>query len=151
MAHQPPAVAATREPINAKLVTTTVCSTTTVQKTLTALLFAAGFRHTLEEVIDYLNAHGEKVGLVKVRLLPPFSVSTFVDVLPESVKKIAVLEFRTKEPGSAGEPLRRRCFFPQVRHVQALRLLVVVTALVLATPHHHRAFATLRSSRLFSA
>ncbi len=44
----------------------------------------------LEEVIDYLNAHGEKVGLVKVRLYRPFSVKHFVDVLPESVKKIAL-------------------------------------------------------------
>ena len=62
------------------------------------------FCDTLEEVIDYLNAHGEKVGLVKVRLYRPFSVKHFVDVLPESVKKIAVLD-RTKEPGSVGEPL----------------------------------------------
>lgn len=62
------------------------------------------FCDTLEEVIDYLNAHGEKVGLVKVRLYRPFSVKHFVDVLPETVKKIAVMD-RTKEPGSVGEPL----------------------------------------------
>ncbi|MBY4797623.1 pyruvate:ferredoxin (flavodoxin) oxidoreductase [Collinsella sp. AGMB00827] len=62
------------------------------------------FCDTLEEVIDYLNAHGEKVGLVKVRLFRPFSISHFVDVLPETVKKIAVMD-RTKEPGSIGEPL----------------------------------------------
>ena len=62
------------------------------------------FCDTLEEVIDYLNAHGEKVGLVKVRLFRPFSIKHFVDVLPETVKKIAVLD-RTKEPGSIGEPL----------------------------------------------
>ena len=62
------------------------------------------FCDTLEEVIDYLNAHGEKVGLVKVRLYRPFSIKHFVDVLPETVKKIAVLD-RTKEPGSIGEPL----------------------------------------------
>ena len=59
---------------------------------------------TLEEVIDYLNAHGEKVGLVKVRLYRPFSIKHFVDALPATVKKIAVLD-RTKEPGSVGEPL----------------------------------------------
>ncbi len=62
------------------------------------------FCDTLEEVIDYLNAHGEKVGLVKVRLYRPWSVEHFVAALPETVKKIAVLD-RTKEAGSIGEPL----------------------------------------------
>lgn len=62
------------------------------------------FCDVLEEVIDYLNAHGEKVGLVKVRLYRPFSIGHFVDVLPETVEKIAVMD-RTKEPGSIGEPL----------------------------------------------
>ncbi|OFK23562.1 pyruvate:ferredoxin (flavodoxin) oxidoreductase [Olsenella sp. HMSC062G07] len=62
------------------------------------------FCDTLEETIDYLNAHGEKVGLVKVRLYRPFSIEHFVAALPKSVKKIAVLD-RTKEPGSIGEPL----------------------------------------------
>ena len=62
------------------------------------------FCDVLEEVIDYLNAKGEKVGLVKVRLFRPFSIKHFVDVLPETVKKIAVMD-RTKEPGSIGEPL----------------------------------------------
>ena len=59
---------------------------------------------TLEETVNYLNRQGAKLGLVKVRLYRPFSVKHFVDVLPESVKKIAVLD-RTKEPGSLGEPL----------------------------------------------
>ncbi len=62
------------------------------------------FCDTLEEVIDYLNAHGEKVGLVKVRLYRPWSVEDFAAALPKTVKKIAVLD-RTKEPGSIGEPL----------------------------------------------
>lgn len=62
------------------------------------------FCDTLEEVIDYLNAHGEKVGLVKVRLYRPWSVEDFVAALPATVKKVAVLD-RTKEPGSIGEPL----------------------------------------------
>ncbi|MBE6573034.1 MAG: pyruvate:ferredoxin (flavodoxin) oxidoreductase, partial [Ruminococcaceae bacterium] len=57
-----------------------------------------------EEVIDYMIAKGEKVGLVKVRLYRPFVASKFVEALPETVKKIAVLD-RTKEPGSLGEPL----------------------------------------------
>ena len=57
-----------------------------------------------EEVIDYLNAHGEKVGLVKVRLYRPFVAKKLIEALPASVKKIAVLD-RTKEPGSLGEPL----------------------------------------------
>jgi len=57
-----------------------------------------------EEVIDYLLAKGEKVGLVKVRLYRPFSTKAFVDAIPATAKKIAVLD-RTKEPGSIGEPL----------------------------------------------
>ncbi|MBR5515071.1 MAG: pyruvate:ferredoxin (flavodoxin) oxidoreductase [Clostridia bacterium] len=57
-----------------------------------------------EEVIDYMLAKGEKVGLVKVRLYRPFVAAKFVEALPETVKKIAVLD-RTKEPGSLGEPL----------------------------------------------
>ncbi|MFV0503279.1 MAG: pyruvate:ferredoxin (flavodoxin) oxidoreductase [Lachnospirales bacterium] len=58
----------------------------------------------VEEVIDYLRAKGEKVGLVKVRLYRPFSTQLMLDVIPKSVKKIAVLD-RTKEPGALGEPL----------------------------------------------
>ena len=58
----------------------------------------------LEEVIDYLNAHGEKVGLVKVRLYRPFSQERLIEAFPKTVKKIAVID-RTKEPGSQGEPL----------------------------------------------
>ncbi len=57
-----------------------------------------------EEVIDYLTAAGEKVGLIKVRLYRPFSAEKLVEAIPETVKKIAVLD-RTKEPGSLGEPL----------------------------------------------
>ena len=57
-----------------------------------------------DEVIDYLTAKGEKVGLVKVRLYRPWVSSALLKVLPKSVKKIAVLD-RTKEPGSLGEPL----------------------------------------------
>ncbi len=56
------------------------------------------------EAVDYLNSHGEKVGVVKVRLFRPFSAEHFVAALPPTVKTIAVLD-RTKEPGSAGEPL----------------------------------------------
>lgn len=59
---------------------------------------------TLEEVVDYLNSKGEKVGVFKVYLYRPFSLKYFFDVMPKSVKKIAVLD-RTKEPGSLGEPL----------------------------------------------
>ena len=57
-----------------------------------------------EEVIDYLNAHGEKVGLVKVRLYRPFCADKLLAAIPATAKKIAVLD-RTKEPGSQGEPL----------------------------------------------
>ena len=58
----------------------------------------------LEEVVDHLNSKGEKVGVFKVYLYRPFSLKYFFDVMPKSVKKIAVLD-RTKEPGSLGEPL----------------------------------------------
>jgi len=58
----------------------------------------------VEETIDYLTAQGEKVGLVKVHLFRPFSLEHFFKHMPATVKKIAVLD-RTKEPGSAGEPL----------------------------------------------
>ncbi|MDU2994674.1 MAG: pyruvate:ferredoxin (flavodoxin) oxidoreductase, partial [Clostridium sp.] len=58
----------------------------------------------VEEVVDYLNKNGEKVGLVKVRLYRPFSVEKLLKAIPTSVKKIAVLD-RTKEPGAIGEPL----------------------------------------------
>jgi len=57
-----------------------------------------------EEVIDYMNAMGEKVGLVKVRLYRPFVADKLVEALPATAKKVAVLD-RTKEPGSLGEPL----------------------------------------------
>ena len=57
-----------------------------------------------EEVIDYLNANGQKVGLIKVRLYRPFAVDRFLAAIPESCKKLAVLD-RTKEPGAQGEPL----------------------------------------------
>ena len=56
------------------------------------------------DTVDYLNRNGEKVGLLKVRLYRPFSVKRFIEALPSSVRKIAVLD-RTKEAGAAGEPL----------------------------------------------
>ncbi|NMB98156.1 MAG: pyruvate:ferredoxin (flavodoxin) oxidoreductase, partial [Clostridiaceae bacterium] len=59
---------------------------------------------TIEEVIEYLNGRGEKTGLLKVHLYRPFSEPHFLSVLPNTVKRIAVLD-RTKEPGSPGEPL----------------------------------------------
>ena len=57
-----------------------------------------------EEVIDYLNAHGEKVGLVKVRLYRPFRADKLLEAIPATATKIAVLD-RTKEPGAQGDPL----------------------------------------------
>ena len=59
---------------------------------------------TIEEVVDYLRSRGEKVGVVTVHLYRPFSAKYFFKAIPETVKKIAVLD-RTKEPGSSGEPL----------------------------------------------
>lgn len=57
-----------------------------------------------EEIVDYLNKKGKKVGIVTVRLYRPFSAEHLIQAIPETVKKIAVLD-RTKEPGSIGEPL----------------------------------------------
>lgn len=62
------------------------------------------FCDVVEEVIDYMNAHGERVGLIKVRLYRPFVTEKFMEALPKTVTKIAVMD-RTKEPGSVGEPL----------------------------------------------
>ena len=59
---------------------------------------------TLEEVVDYLNAQGEKVGMIKVHLYRPFSMKHLIAAIPASAKCITVLD-RTKEPGSLGEPL----------------------------------------------
>ena len=59
---------------------------------------------TIEEVVDYLNAKGEKVGLLKVHLYRPFSAKHFLQAMPKTVEKIAVLD-RTKEKGADGEPL----------------------------------------------
>jgi pyruvate-ferredoxin/flavodoxin oxidoreductase len=59
---------------------------------------------TAQETVDYLVSQGEKVGVLKVRLYRPFSISHFVSTLPESVKAVAVLD-RTKEAGASGEPL----------------------------------------------
>ena len=59
---------------------------------------------TIKETIDYLNARGEKVGLVCVRLYRPFSTKHFIAAIPKTVKRISVLD-RTKEPGALGEPL----------------------------------------------
>ena len=56
------------------------------------------------EAIDYLNANGQKVGMISVHLYRPFSVKHLLASVPKSVKRIAVLD-RTKEPGAMGEPL----------------------------------------------
>ena len=59
---------------------------------------------TIKETIDYLETQGKKVGLISVHLFRPFSAKHFMEALPKSVKRIAVLD-RAKEPGAAGEPL----------------------------------------------
>ena len=59
---------------------------------------------TLRETVDYLNAHGRKVGMISVHLFRPFAASMFLDAMPKTVTRVAVLD-RTKESGSAGEPL----------------------------------------------
>ena len=68
------------------------------------IISMASSTETVEETINYLNANGEKYGLIKVRLFRPFSKKHIIKALPETVKSIAVLD-RTKEPGATGEPL----------------------------------------------
>jgi pyruvate-ferredoxin/flavodoxin oxidoreductase len=63
---------------------------------------------TVQETVDYLNARGERVGVLKVRLFRPFDVSAFINAIPLTATGIAVLD-RTKEPGSIGEPLYMDC------------------------------------------
>jgi pyruvate-ferredoxin/flavodoxin oxidoreductase len=58
----------------------------------------------VHEMVDWLNARGEKVGVIKVRLYRPFAISSFIEALPKTVRRIAVMD-RTKEPGSVGDPL----------------------------------------------
>jgi len=70
----------------------------------TVIIAMGSANDTIQETVDYLTAKGEKVGMIKVRLYRPFSVSHFIDAIPASVKKIVVLD-RTKESGSIGEPL----------------------------------------------
>lgn len=67
------------------------------------VLMASGCE-TAEETVDYMNANGNNVGLVKVRLYRPFDIKRFMEALPATTKSIAVLD-RTKEPGATGEPL----------------------------------------------
>ena len=71
------------------------------------VLMASGCE-AAEEAVNYLNAHGEKVGVLKVRLYRPFDVKRFAEALPATVKSIAVLD-RTKEPGAPSEPLHQDC------------------------------------------
>jgi pyruvate-ferredoxin/flavodoxin oxidoreductase len=59
---------------------------------------------TCHETVEYLNGKGQKIGVLKVRLFRPFSVQDFINAIPKTAKKIAVLD-RTKEPGAIGEPL----------------------------------------------
>ncbi len=68
------------------------------------ILIMGSAEGTVRETIDFLLEQNEKVGAIFIRLFKPFSISAFVEVLPKSVKKIAVLD-RTKEPGSIGDPL----------------------------------------------
>jgi pyruvate-ferredoxin/flavodoxin oxidoreductase len=74
------------------------------------------------ETVEYLVEHGEKVGLIKVRLYRPFSVEHFVDALPETTRIIAALD-RTKEPGAAGEPLYQDCVTAMVETGREIRVI----------------------------
>ncbi|MBN2583988.1 MAG: 2-oxoacid:acceptor oxidoreductase family protein, partial [Planctomycetes bacterium] len=77
---------------------------------------------TAHETVDYLTAQGEKVGLLKVRLYRPFSIKDFVAALPKSVKRVAALD-RTKEPGSAGEPLYQDCLTAMAETGRAIKVI----------------------------
>ncbi len=74
------------------------------------------------ETVEYLVEQGEKVGLLKVRLYRPFSIEYFVKALPATTKLVATLD-RTKEPGSAGEPLYQDCITAMVETGQAIRVI----------------------------
>ena len=74
------------------------------------------------ECVEALRRNGEKVGMVKVRLYRPFSMERFVEALPETVKSIAVLD-RTKEPGSAGEPMYLDCVNAVVETRRRIRVV----------------------------
>jgi pyruvate-ferredoxin/flavodoxin oxidoreductase len=63
---------------------------------------------TVQETVEYLNAHGDNVGLLKVRLYRPFDAKRFIEALPATLRSVAVLD-RTKEPGAMGEPLYQDC------------------------------------------
>ena len=93
-------------------------------KDATNVIIAMGsVTETAEEVVNYLTAKGEKVGLIKVHLYRPFSAEHFFKVLPKTVKRIAVLD-RTKEPGALAEPMhldvRRRRFWQYLRTWQPI-------------------------------
>ncbi len=75
-----------------------------------------------EETVEYLVGQGEKVGVLKVHLFRPFSVEHFLAVLPDTVKILAVLD-RTKEPGSAGEPLYQDCITALAEGGRALSVI----------------------------
>ncbi|MEJ2210428.1 MAG: pyruvate:ferredoxin (flavodoxin) oxidoreductase [Anaerolineae bacterium] len=77
---------------------------------------------TAQETVEYLVGQGEKVGLLKVRLYRPFSVEHFLGALPDSVKIIAALD-RTKEPGSAGEPLYLDCVTAMAETGRGIRVI----------------------------
>jgi len=68
------------------------------------IIIMASAAQTVKETVDYLNAHGEKVGVIMVRLYRPFAIKQFMEAIPASVKTISVLD-RTKEPGASGEPM----------------------------------------------
>ncbi len=68
-----------------------------------------------QEAVEHLNRHGEKLGLIKVRLYRPFDCARFLQALPRSVRAVAVLD-RTKEPGAAGEPLYQDCVTALAEH-----------------------------------
>jgi len=71
---------------------------------------------TAEETVGYLNAQGEKTGLIKVRLFRPFDAEALIDALPSTVQSIAVLD-RTKEPGADGEPLYKDIVTALAQHI----------------------------------
>ncbi|MGC9334084.1 MAG: pyruvate:ferredoxin (flavodoxin) oxidoreductase [Anaerolineae bacterium] len=74
------------------------------------------------EAVEYLVGQGEKVGLLKVRLYRPFSIEHFVEALPETTKLVAALD-RTKEPGSAGEPLYQDCLTAMVETGRNIKVI----------------------------
>ena len=91
---------------------------------------------TAKETIDYLVAKGEKVGMLNVHLYRPFPAEYFLKAVPETAKKMAVLD-RTKEPGAMGEPLYQDICAAYKGKASGMEIVAGRYGLSSRTPHRH--------------